>query len=301
MPPPNKRKNSKRRSKRTRVITNKTVISSKSVMEEIESTVDDNYIRSPQLGRVISKVDSREMEVDLGGTTTNTTPVSTVTPSRESSQQTKKMKEKKKKRRRKKKKELNGKMKTGEQSPGEGHLVWKSYIPPTRNPFVITEEEYNSNNVNMDKNRKHDINDSTLLIPSMSNLRKALTKADNFDQDNVYTLEERASDIWRLNRHFNISRGTIPRGNCVGNNNHFNDHGSSNISSNSTFTHNEGINSFNYHTDFTQNSYTSELMRHLEILHRGNIGNILPFTSKKYGQMDTFLQNSKSNDSDKSC
>lgn len=269
-------------------------------MEEIESTVDYNYIRSPRLGRIISKIDSIEMEVDLGGTTTNTTPVSTVTPSRESSQQTKKMKEKKKKRR-KKKKESNERITTEGQSTRESHLVWKSYIPPTRNPFVMTEEEYYSNDVNIKKDRKHDVNDSTLLIPSMSNLRKVLTKADNFDQGNVYTLEERAGDIWRLNRHFNISRGTIPRGNSINNNSYVNGSSNRNVSINSTFNHNERIGSFNHCTNYTQDNHTPELTRHLEILHRGNIGNILQFTSKKYGEMDTFLNISKPNNFDKPC
>lgn len=269
-------------------------------MVDMDTTVDDKYNRPSQLGRMAIKLESTEMEVDLGGTTTNATPVSTVTPSRESSQQTKTIKEKKKKRRRKKRKESKGKMKTEEPSIREGRLVWKNYISPTNNPFVITEEEYNSNDVIIDKNGKHDNNDSPILIPSMDNLRRALEKDVDLGQDNVYTLEERAGDIWRLNRHFNIARGTIPRSNCFNNASRCNGSSGSNTSISSTFNHNKGTSFSNNCINSSQSNYTTELTRHLEILHRGNIGNILPFTSKKYGEMDTFFQTSKSRYSDKS-
>lgn len=269
-------------------------------MVAMDTIVGDKYIRPSQLGRMISKIESTEMEVDLSGTTTSTTPVSTVTPSRESSQQTKTMKEKKKKKRRKKRKEPNGKMKVEEPLTRKGNLVWKNYIPPTKNPFVITEEEYNSNDVYIDTNREHDINDLALLIPSMDNLRRALTKNVDLGQDSVYTLEERAGDIWRLNRHFNITRGTIPRGNCLNNTSHCFGSSDSCTTVSSTFTHNERTSYSNNWTNPSQNNHINELTRHLEILHRGNIGNILPFTSNKYGEMDTFFQTSKSSHSGKS-
>lgn len=70
-------------------------------MEDIYFRVEDEVIVSTQFDKII--LQNNDADSDLGGTTTNNSPVPTVTPSRESSQQMKTKKKTKSKKKKKKK------------------------------------------------------------------------------------------------------------------------------------------------------------------------------------------------------
>ncbi|CAL9737995.1 hypothetical protein MOSE0_N00760 [Monosporozyma servazzii] len=221
-------------------------------MGDIYFRVEDELIMSTQLDKIITTMQANDSDSVLGGTTTNNSPVPTVTPSRESSQQ---LKTKKKTKKKKKKK-------------SESHLIWKNYIPSNANPFVPSTDTTSPPGEADDEDK--DIQSS---IKAMNNLRIALEsehKRTN-KSDDIYTLDARAADIWKLHRHFNIVKGTIPRG-----------------------TYEPSKQRTPEQDNFTPRN-AEVASSHLEILHRGNIGDVLQFTSNKYGDMDSFYQYAKQN------
>lgn len=221
-------------------------------MEDIYFRVEDEVIVSTQFDKII--LQNNDADSDLGGTTTNNSPVPTVTPSRESSQQ---MKTKKKTKSKKKKKKKSGSL-----------PVWKIYESPTENPFV---SNINKISEALPEEGDEDKEIETSIV-AMNNLRMALENEHKHKTKNeIYTVDKRAADIWKLNRHFNIARGAIPRGT---------------------------YNPMSYRTPAQDTHATScpELTRHLEILQRGNIGDVLQFTSDKYGHCDSFYLSTRQDD-----
>lgn len=213
-------------------------------MDDIYFRVEDELIMSSQLDKIVTTMHTNDSDSVLGGTTTNNSPVPTVTPSRESLQQAKNKKKTKKKKKKK----------------ADSRLVWKDYTPPSANPFAPSTVDTSTLPGEMDEEKE--IQSS---IKAMNNLRLALeNEHKRTTKNDIYNLDARAADIWKLHRHFNIIEGTIPRG---------------------TYEPSRE------RTPAQDNH--AEVTSLLEILHRGNIGDVLQFTSNKYGHMDSFYQYAK--------
>lgn len=242
-------------------------------MEDIYFRVEDDVIMSSsQYDKILTTMQTGDPDTDLGGTTTNTTPVPTISPSRESSQQGKRDKttKKKKKKKRKKKREKSEKKKK-EKKIDYHRLIWKNYTSPNTNPFAPCDvsdilkygQEEEDEMVEIDADRELEKS-----IEAMNNLTIALQMGHPKKKGQIYTWEDRAADMWRLNRWFYVSRGAIPRG-CH------------TISPGSSPEHDRK------EQDTCQ---AAELARHIEILQRGNIGSVLQYTTNKYGPMGTFYE-----------